>query len=161
MQYMRFEHELIKGRIAETIFEMMFRKTGKFTVLRFGYESTVPNLAQYGRSVHVQEVIDQVRKSPDFVLITENKEQTYFVEVKYRARINTQELAETATGIAERWELSYLFVVSNDGFYFSPVRRVINNCGKIERLSVKWIPDAIQKKFFALVQDFLTHHTNH
>ena len=37
----------IKGKIGELVFEEMFRKAGKFTVLPFGYEK---NLRLHGRS---------------------------------------------------------------------------------------------------------------
>jgi len=37
-----FEHNLIKSRIAETIFEEMFHDTKKFTILHFRYEYTTP-----------------------------------------------------------------------------------------------------------------------
>ena len=42
----QFSHELIKGKIAELIFEMMFREAGRFTS-SFGYEYTLPEIAQY------------------------------------------------------------------------------------------------------------------
>jgi len=40
-----FSRDLIKGRIAEVIFEQMFREQGQYTVIPFGYEQTVPTLA--------------------------------------------------------------------------------------------------------------------
>ncbi len=49
----KFSHDLIKGKVAELIFALMFRDVGKFTILRFAYEYTLPELAQYqnfGRS---------------------------------------------------------------------------------------------------------------
>ncbi|MDE2096048.1 MAG: hypothetical protein KGL39_02265 [Patescibacteria group bacterium] len=40
-----FFRDLLKGKIAEVIFEQMFRDCGKFTILPFGYEKTVPEVA--------------------------------------------------------------------------------------------------------------------
>ena len=150
-----FEYKLIKGRIAETIFELMFRDTKKFTVLHFGYESTVPTLAQYRDTVVMQKVINQVDKSPDFVLVTENKEQVYFVEVKYRSEIDNKEILKTCLEISKRWELCYLFVISKDGFYFSPINTIINKHGELEKLATTWISTEIQDKYKILVKDFL------
>lgn len=33
-----FVKDLIKGKVAEIIFEQMFRESGKFTILHSGYE---------------------------------------------------------------------------------------------------------------------------
>jgi Leu/Phe-tRNA-protein transferase len=155
MEKQNFEYNLIKGRIAETIFELMFRDTKKFSVLHFGYESTVPTLAQYRDTVVMKKVLNQVDKSPDFVLVTENKEQVYFVEVKYRAMLDKEEILKTANEIAKRWELCYLFIVSKDGFYFSPINTVIMNVGEIEPLSQNWVNTNIQEKYRELVSQFL------
>lgn len=155
-----FEHELIKGRIAETIFELMFRDTDKFTVLHFGYESTVPTLAQYRNTVVMKKVLNQVDKSPDFILMTENKEQVYFVEVKYRASPDKKELLETTLEISKRWELCHLFLVTKEGFFFSPINTIINKNGELEKLSVKWVPQNIQEKYLELSKDFLSRHVD-
>ena len=40
-----FSEQLTKGRIAETLFEQMLRDAGGFTILAFGYESVLPELA--------------------------------------------------------------------------------------------------------------------
>lgn len=157
---MSFEHELIKGRIAETIFEMMFRETKKFTVLRFGYETTLPELAQYRHEVQLQKVIDQVSGSPDFVLVTKDKKQAYFVEVKYRSKLDSKQLLKIATESTKRWGESYLFLVTPDNFYFGPVHRICNEDGFIEKLSSRWVSTVIQNKYLGLVEEFLSHHTD-
>jgi len=43
----KFAKNLIKGKIAEIIFEQMIRDEERYTVIPFGYEHTVPTLAQY------------------------------------------------------------------------------------------------------------------
>lgn len=155
METPSFEHKLIKGRIAETVVELMFRETKKFTVLHFGYESTVPLLAQYREVVVMKKVLDQVSNSPDFVLVTENKEQVYFVEVKYRGSFDAAEILEIAQDLAKKWELSHLFIVSRDGFFFSPVNTIIKNGGEIEPLSSNWVTRDIQEKYLGITNDFL------
>jgi hypothetical protein len=156
MEKQSFEYKLIKGRIAETIFELMFRETKKFSVLHFGYESTIPTLAQYRDTVVMKKVLNQVEKSPDFVLVTENKEQVYFVEVKYRSTLDKEEILQTALDISKRWELCYLFIVSRDGFYFSSISSVINESGNIEPLSPNWVHTDIQEKYRSLSHSFFT-----
>jgi len=37
-----FTKQLVKGKIAEVIFAQMFRQSGNFTVLEFGYEKVIP-----------------------------------------------------------------------------------------------------------------------
>lgn len=40
-----FTENLVKGKIAETIFERMLLATGNYTVLKGGYEHTMPLVA--------------------------------------------------------------------------------------------------------------------
>ncbi len=158
MQKENFEHRLIKGRIAETIFEMMFRDTEKFIVLHFGYEYTESVLAQYRNMIVMKKVLDAVSKAPDFILLTENKKQPYIVEVKYRARIDKEELVEIAKQIVKNWEVAYVFLISKDGFYFSPIHTIINSNGNIEPLSPSWVSQEIQDKYKKLAEDWLWRH---
>lgn len=55
-----FSRDLLKGKIAEVIFEQMFRDCGKFTILSFGYEKTVPEVA-HQHVVEVQQVLENIR----------------------------------------------------------------------------------------------------
>ena len=41
-----FARNLVKGKIAETIFAQMLRGAKDFTILEFGYEKIVPELVQ-------------------------------------------------------------------------------------------------------------------
>lgn len=43
-----FARNLVKGKIAETVFAQMLRSTGAFTVLEFGYEKIIPELVGRG-----------------------------------------------------------------------------------------------------------------
>lgn len=75
--------DLLKGRIAETLFEELMRKSGH-TVYRFGYEAVVQNLIQleegFDRNTEVGERIQAI---PDFLVLIDNK-TPIFVEVKFR-----------------------------------------------------------------------------
>lgn len=46
MNNISFTKNLIKGKIAEIIFENMLREAGIFTILHFGYEYILPELAK-------------------------------------------------------------------------------------------------------------------
>lgn len=161
MEKESFGHKLIKGKIAETIFELMFRDTKKFMVFHFGYEFTAPTLAQYkniGDLTMKKRALDQVDKSPDFILMTEDKKQVYFVEVKYRANFDKKDILETAREIHKRWELCYLFLITKNGFYFSSINTIISKQGVVSRLSTKWVSQGIQDKYSRLSLDFLAQY---
>src|SRR5262245_9272399 len=95
----QFPHDLIKGKIAELIFELMFRDVGRFKVLRFGYDYALPELAQYHHLVEVKQVLENISNAPDFVLIEKNDDRklnVFTVEVKYRANPDPGELKQVA-----------------------------------------------------------------
>lgn len=77
-----FSRQLIKGKIAEVIFEQMFRETGRFTVIPFGYETVMPELMQYARGEAYRDLVDNIRNAPDFAMISHNPDEVYLVEVK-------------------------------------------------------------------------------
>jgi len=52
-----FIKDLVKGKIAEIIFEQMFRESGRYTILHSGYEYTLPELAQYQHLAEVKAVM--------------------------------------------------------------------------------------------------------
>lgn len=145
---------LIKGKITETIFEEMFRTTGEFTILPTGYEHTIPELAQYQHHIQIQKVLENIRQSPDFILLSQDKTKVFLVEVKYRKNLITDEVCEIAKTTLELWNPSYLFVASMNGFYFSSCNNIQNNRG-IEALSDKWIERDIQKRYHELLNEFI------
>ena len=44
MSNITFARNLVKGKIAETVFAQMLRETKTYTVLEFGYEKVIPEL---------------------------------------------------------------------------------------------------------------------
>lgn len=160
MENKDFTKELIKGRIAETIFEQMFRGSGRFTILKFGYENTSPELAQYQHLLKNNKILDKVRHAPDFLLITQDKTEAYFIEVKFRSTINHLQISETANQVLEQANPSWLFIATPKGFYFDPCNTIINNKGNINKLSESWIPFPIQKEYLALLNMFEPNNFN-
>lgn len=85
-----FPANLIKGRIAETIFELMFREATDYEVYPLGYEHTTPILKEYRDHPNQQhkdilsKVLDNFDSTPDFLLTNADKSEIYLVEVKYR-----------------------------------------------------------------------------
>jgi hypothetical protein len=75
-----FTRHLVKGRITETIFSQMFRQSGKYTVLEFGYEKIVPELIQGGYVEH-SRIIETLRTAPDFAIINNELKAVRLVEV--------------------------------------------------------------------------------
>ena len=72
---------VIKGRIAETIIEELFRSLD-FQVFSYGMENSIPGIKDLLRGVR-GDVAKNIRKMPDFVIFKDKK--AHFIEVKYRA----------------------------------------------------------------------------
>lgn len=149
-----FSRDLLKGKIAEVIFEQMFRDCGKFTILPFGYEKTVPEVAQYQHLVEVQRVLDNIRHAPDFIVITQNRSQVYLVEVKYRKSTTSHEIKTIADQIREHWDIAWIFLATPEGFFFDSINRVIASGGKIPELPDSWIDAQTQARYRTLLNEF-------
>jgi len=150
-----FAKNLIKGRIAETIFHLLFADAGEFTITPFGYEHTIPALAQYHADVEIKQILDTIRKTPDFILMSQNKREVFLVEVKYRAIRHVEDTVRIAEELSKRWHPSWLFIASPDGFYFDSCRNVINAKGEIPSLSTTWVATETQEKYRVLLNEFL------
>ncbi len=151
-----FAKKFIKGKIGEIIFDQMFRQEGRFTVIPFGYDRTLPELAQYAKEAKYQQVIDNIRSAPDFALVSKDKKQVFLVEVKYRTSLNESMdyLIEIAKKIEEKWHLVWMFVCTPEGFYFNRTTIIINE-GKLIPLGEKWVQKDIQEKYLNLLNDFI------
>jgi len=156
-----FEHKLIVGKITELIFELMFRETHKFSVFRFGYEYTEEYLAQYRRKFPkvVNDILHRVGSSPDFVLVTEDKDRVDFVEVKYCSTKNDQTVLKIANDTLDMgWNPCHIFLVSEGNFYFDTAYMIKKNMGKIEILKGNWVSQKIQDKYKKLADHWLWQH---
>lgn len=148
-----FSRNLIKGRIAEVIFEQMIRDEGEYTVIPFGYEHTVPTLAQYRHLSEVKEVMDNISDAPDFALVSEDKTKLYLVEVKYQKTLNNEEVLRHADKLLKRWESPWIFIATKTGFFCSPCNS-IRHKGRITELAYSWVAPDRQAAYLELLNEF-------
>lgn len=153
MNTIKFTRNLIKGRVAETIFSQMLRDSKVFTVLEFGYEKIVPELLQNNGN-HDSPVIEALRVAPDFAIIDQKTKEVRLVEVKYRRRMDSREIEQCANRMHAAWNPSYLFVATLDGFYFDEVSKIISNNGSISKLEHPAIPGEMQEEYLKILRDF-------
>jgi hypothetical protein len=153
MNSLNFTRNLVKGRVAETIFAQMLRNAGCFTVLEFGYEKVIPDLLQYNHG-HDDPVIETLRTAPDFAIINLETKEVKLVEVKYRRELKPADIKVCADKMHASWNPSYLFLATLDGFYFDEVAKIIENDGHISPLVHARIPEDTQMKYLRILRDF-------
>ena len=147
-----FIKDLVKGKIAEIIFEQMFRESGRYTILHSGYEYTLPELAQYQHLAEIKAVIENIRNAPDFVLISQDKREVYLVEVKYRTHRYPEDLKRICEETQKTWHPCWLFVASPDGFFFEPCSMVLANNGIIGPLwNEKFVEPQVRDEYLKLL----------
>jgi len=149
----KFSRELIKGRIAEVIFEQMIREEERYEVIPFGYEHTVPTLAQYQEFVEIKRVMKNIKDAPDFALISNDKKEVYLVEVKYQSELNIEQIKKYAVQQLKRWDPSWLFIACPNGFFCSSCHAIIKE-GDIERLRFSWVQKKRQEDYLQLLNEF-------
>lgn len=149
-----FEVDMLKGKITEVIFELMFKEAKEFDVLPLGYERTTPILAQYQHDLQVKRVLDNIRHSPDFALISQDNKNVFLVEVKYRNEINKY-IVKTAREIQEKWDPCWLFVANPEGFYFEPVSAIVKDGSLKTKMSKKWVSEDLQVKYLSLLNKYI------
>lgn len=155
MDRLNFSKQLIKGRVAEMIFEQMLRDAGGFTVLGFGYEKILPELARRQHSIEAEKTMEIIRRAPDFAVIKHENNKVYLVEVKYMREVKEEYVKDAAEKMIASWNPSYLFIVSPDRFYFESAESVVRNGGKIESLGSETIEAGLQKKYLDLLNNFI------
>lgn len=153
MSNITFARNLVKGKIAETVFAQMLRETKTYTVLEFGYEKVMPELVQQGYD-EKNITLETLRTAPDFAVINQETKSVKLIEVKYMRSVNPKYVLEYAKRMSESWNPSYLFIASLDGFYFDEINNIIKNKGKISRLKNSQIPNELQGQYLQILQDF-------
>jgi hypothetical protein len=153
MDNVKFARNLVKGKIAETIFAQMLRETKEFTVLEFGYEKIIPELVQQGYHDD-NSMIETLRTAPDFAVINQKTREVKLIEVKYMHSLNFGNILKYAKRMSQSWNPSYLFIASLDGFYFDEINKIIKNKGKIEPLKHPQIKEELQVKYLQILIDF-------
>tara|TARA_B100001765_G_C19440871_1_gene309971 strand:+ start:300 stop:773 length:474 start_codon:yes stop_codon:yes gene_type:complete len=147
----KFTENLIKGKIAEIVFENMLREAGCFTILHFGYEYILPELARGTDFDKESETAKAVRSAPDFAVINNETKKVHLIEVKYRKIVRTTDILKIAERMSEAWNPSYIFLASKTGFYFDSIQNIIKHKGKIKPLVHKNIPSRLQEKYLKLL----------
>lgn len=151
----KFARNLVKGKIAETIFSQMLREVGGFTVLEFGYEKVIPELVQQGFDYDAKNGIMQTLKTaPDFAVINNREKTVHLIEVKYLKHFSKGHVLEYAKRMHESWNPSYLFIATLGGFYFDDIKTIIKNDGTISKLNHPQIPKDVQDRYLQILIDF-------
>jgi hypothetical protein len=150
-----FSKQLLKGRIAETIFEQMFRDVGTFTVLAFGYENILPELAHRQNDIQAEETMEIIRRAPDFAVIDNKSHDVYLIEVKYMMHPNQDFILKAAQRMTDSWKPSYLFLATPKGFFFGRAGEVVKNKGVINELANSCVSSKLQEKYLELLNQFI------
>jgi hypothetical protein len=150
-----FSDNLVKGRIAETLFEQMLRDAGGFTLLAFGYESVLPELAHRQHDINAEETMEIIRRAPDFAVINNKTHEVHLIEVKYMMHVSAFTVLKAAKLMYDSWKPSFLFVASPNGFFFDKASVIIKNEGVINPLSHEQIPAHLQEKYIFLLNKFI------
>lgn len=153
MNNINFTRNLIKGKIAELVFEQMLRESGVFTVMHFGYEYILPELAKGNDFDSESETMKAIRRAPDFAIINNETKQVHLIEVKYKHTLNEKYVFDDALKMSESWNPSFIFLATRDGFYFDNISDIIKNRGAIKKLVHPSIPDDLQDKYLKLLNE--------
>lgn len=148
-----FAKGLIKGKIAETIFQQMIQKEERYTVIPFGYEHTMPTLAQFQNVAEIKSIIKNIADAPDFVLISNDHTSIYLVEVKYRSHIVVKDLKTICERLKKRWAHPWLFIATPEGFYCDLCQHILDT-GTIRPLPTTWVKSQRQASYLKLLNQF-------
>jgi hypothetical protein len=155
MNTMKFTHELIKGKVAEIIFEQMIHNTKGYTVLEFGYEKVVHQLAKAPKSEGAEAMIEIVRKAPDYAIVNEDTHNVTLVEIKYMAQKTNGKVSAIAKDIEKSWRNAALFIATPKGFYFDHVDTIIKNKGVIKPFTHPKIPEKVVTLYVSMLNEFI------
>ncbi len=155
MNNKNFSKNLVKGKITETLFEQMLRDAGGFTVLSFGYENILPELAIRQDSINAKEAMEIIRRAPDFVVIDNNTHEVHLVEVKYMRQLDKRYIIPTAKRMLLSWKPSWLFLATPKGFFFSKVCDIVENKGEIPELTHSRVSKQLQTQYTKLLNEFI------
>lgn len=121
----------------------------------FGYENILPELMHRQHNMKAEMTMEVIRRAPDFAVINNDTHDVHLIEVKYRQRVNRAEILKLTSLMIESWKPSYLFLATPEGFYFGKVSDIVENKGKIERLSHPKIGEALQIRYINLLNEFI------
>lgn len=152
-----FARNLTKGKIVETIFWMMFRDNKDFSVLPFGYERLIPEIATLRQKLSIGiQTAEQISQNPDFVLISNDKTKIIPVDVKFRADIykRYRDIKSKAKKTLEAWKECWYFVATPTNFYFESCKDILEG-NKLKSLSEKLVNYNSQQEYLSLLKEFM------
>ncbi len=150
-----FSRNLMKGRVTETLFEQMLRSEGRYTILAFGYENLLPELAQRQGDIHAKETMEIIRRAPDFAIVDHTSHEVRLVEVKYLANPTEKQVLADATRMRASWKSAYLFLATPEGFYFDKASDIVSQNGRISPLLESAVKKELQDKYISLLKEFI------
>jgi hypothetical protein len=151
-----FSRKLVKGRIAETLFEQMLRDAGCFTILAFGYENVLPELARRQQDMQAEETMEIIRRAPDFAVINNKTHEVHLIEVKFMKNPRIEWILRDARRMYESWKPSYLFLATPDGFFFDKASKIVEREGIIDKFSHPEISIELQENYTRLLNEFIS-----
>jgi len=149
-----FAENLIKGKIAETVFQEMFVSQGEFDILPIGYEYKTPEVAENLAMLKNKELIANLRHTPDFLMFSKDKRDAFLVEVKFRSHKDDEQILEMASKVHQNYGPSYLFLATHGNFYFESCKKIMED-KFIDVLPETWIPKPIQEKYLLILNKFI------
>jgi len=150
-----FSRKLVKGRIAEILFEQMLRDAGCFTILAFGYENVLPELARRQQDMQAEETMEIIRRAPDFAVINNKTHEVHLIEVKFMKNPRVEWILRDARRMYESWKPSYLFLATPDGFFFDKASKIVEREGIIDKFSHPEISIELQENYARLLNEFI------
>lgn len=150
-----FTRKLAKGRITETLFEQMLRDAGCFTILAFGYENVLPELANRQHNMQAEETMEIIRRAPDFAVINNETHEVHLIEVKYMMNPRAEWILRDAERMYASWKPSYLFLATPEGFYFDKANKIIEKKGVMDKLTHPQIPMELQEEYKKLLNELI------
>lgn len=104
-----------------------------------------PLLAQYQLQLP-KETLENIRNTPDFILLKPDHTDVVFVDVKYRKTLQPHRVLELANKVEQTWPGAWLFLATQDGFYFAPCAEIQSRGGAVPPLPTKWISQELQEQ---------------
>lgn len=152
--YEDFASSIVKGRIAETLIEEMFKKS-QYQVYRFGYEAILQNISQSKIKIKKSKTFERVKSIPDFLVISP-RGSIQLIEVKYKADGKLR--PESLKKYAEFWKDARILVVSRKEPYFriAYIEKFMKDgtLKKLENDKYTTINPEIIKKFSEVVKQY-------
>jgi hypothetical protein len=98
--------------------------------------------------------LEILRTSPDFAVINKITKEVRLIEVKYLHHLDKEYVYRYASRMAESWNPSFLFLATQDRFYFGEVGDITEKKGEILPLNYPQISKEIQEEYLKILRDF-------